>query len=181
MNEQELIQGLKDGKEKYLYILIDHYGKLFYGIIKSILCSSHEESFIDQCYNDVILTIWFNIKKYDENKGPFKNWLISLIRFKSIDFKRSCNKMYRNEVLSPNLEDSCNILSEIIKTEEKAELIKAIESLDEIDREVFKLRFLEESTIDDISSKLKISKSTVYTRISRGKIKLKNIIEGVTS
>ena len=66
---------------------------LIYGVIKSILSESYEKEYIEECYDDVILIVWFKIRDFDLERGKFKNWIISIAKFKALDYKR---KMKRN-------------------------------------------------------------------------------------
>lgn len=177
MNEIDIVKGLKNKDEEALYWLVDLYSNLIYGVIRSILDNSHEESYIDQCYNDVMLTIWFNIKKYDENKGKFKNWLISVVKFKAIDFKRTSNRLYRNQELKDTDTYSDDLINNLISKENYTTLLKIINSLDEPDKSIFRQRFIEDLDVKTICKNLNISKSNLYTRISRGKWKIKKIVE----
>lgn len=177
MNESDIIEGLKKKNEEALYWLVDLYSNLIYGVIRSVLDNSHEESYIDQCYNDVMLTIWFNINKYDEKKGEFKNWLISVVKFKAIDFKRTSNKLYRNKELKDTDICSDTLIDNLINKENYTTLLKIINSLDEPDKSIFKQRFIEDLDVETICKNLNISKSNLYTRISRGKGKIRKIME----
>ncbi len=46
--------------------LMNDFGKLVYYVAGNILKEDYEKDFIDECYNDVFTTIWFNIDCFDE-------------------------------------------------------------------------------------------------------------------
>jgi len=41
----------------------------------------------NECVDDTLLIVWYNISSYDENRGKFRRWLISVAKFKAIDYK----------------------------------------------------------------------------------------------
>ena len=176
MDDSNIIVNIIENDKEALDNLVDSYGKLIYGVIASVMLPNNMESDIDECFNDVLITIWTKIKSFDNKKGKFRNWIISLSKYKALDYLRrkrgfeSINESYCNDENS--LEDK------IISDEEKEILKKAIISLNEVDREIFTLRFLEDLDIDTVSKQLNIEKGAIYTRISRGKKKLKKIMEG---
>lgn len=175
MDVNDLIEDIKKGKSDALDDLVDEYGKLIYGVIASIMLPNNMDSEIDECFNDILLTIWFKIESFDLNKGKFRNWIISLSKYKALDYlrKRKVNEEFNDQILKGK-----SIEEKILNNEEKEILREAINSLEDIDKEIFTLRFIEDLSIEEISGKLNIDKGTLYTRISRGKKKLKKLMEG---
>ena len=100
MNDKELINGLKNQDLEALEDLIEKYSTLIYGVIASVLILSHEREYIDEAYNDVIMTLWFKSDSFQIEKGKFKNWIISMAKFKALDCKRKMKKDYKNKVLT---------------------------------------------------------------------------------
>lgn len=179
MSDDELVDGLKKHDMKYLHEFIDIYGKLIYGVLNSVLDKNHERHSIDECFDDVLLSIWYNIDCYDENKGKFVNWIISICKFKAIDYKRKSNKDYNlSDIDECNAEYNKSMEEEILLKEQKIELTNFINKLGEPDREIFNRRYFKEESIDDISKGLGIPKENIYNRLSRGRKKLKDLMEG---
>ncbi len=176
MDVNDLIEDIKKGKSDALDALVDEYGKLIYGVIASIMLPNNMDSEIDECFNDVLITIWFKIDNFDLNKGKFRNWIISLSKYKALDYLRKRKK--DEELNEEYISEEASIEEEMLSNEEKDLLKKSINSLENIDREIFTLRFIEDFSIEEISRKLNIDKGTLYTRISRGKKKLKKLMEG---
>ncbi|MCY6371168.1 sigma-70 family RNA polymerase sigma factor [Clostridium ganghwense] len=178
MND-ELIEGLKKQDIKYLNKFIKKYGNLIYGVINGILDKSHEKELIDECFDDILLNIWYNIDCYDCKKANFTSWLISVSKFKAIDYKRKSNKTYNLCNISDlNLEDKNRVDEELKLEEQSKELMDLISELHEKDREIFIRKYLNEESIENISKSLKIPKENIYNRLSRGRKKLKSLMEG---
>ncbi|ACD23016.1 MULTISPECIES: sigma-70 family RNA polymerase sigma factor [unclassified Clostridium] len=176
MLDDKLINKIKERKNEGLDMLIDEYGKLCYGVISSVLAPNNMNESIDECFDDVLITVWYKIELFEAVKGSLRNWIISVCKFKALDYLRK--KRENLEINNEKIEDEINIENHIIKEEEKEELLKAIEKLGDMDRDIFKLRFIEERDIEYISNKLGIEKGSIYTRISRGKTKLRKLMEG---
>ncbi|GGE82873.1 sigma-70 family RNA polymerase sigma factor [Priestia taiwanensis] len=179
MNERRILNGLADKELDALNQFIFQYSKLVYGVIGSILNEPNEKSSIEECYNDVLLLIWYKSEYYDEKKGSFKNWLISVVKFKALDYKRKYKtKQIEQQMEEVIIQDDIDLEKLLVKKEKRILVLQAINELEEIDRYIFKQRFLLDKSIDDISVALQMSTSAIYTRISRGKPKLKKRMEG---
>lgn len=94
MSDKDLIDKSKIGDPRALDEMITKYSNLIYGVSKRILSDSHEEKYIDDCFNDVLIIIWHNSHKFNFNVGSFKNWIISISKNQAIDYKRVSNKLY---------------------------------------------------------------------------------------
>jgi len=84
INEENFLNQLKKKNEKALDYVIDTYGWIIKSVIKKHLYNL--QSVQDECINDVLLGLWNNIDKFDENKSEFKNWIAGIAKFKAIDY-----------------------------------------------------------------------------------------------
>ena len=176
MTDTKIINGLRNQDTKFLDLLIDGYGKLIYAVINNILDRSQNKNDIDECFDDILLNIWYNIDCFDESKGVFKNWIISIAKFKAIDYKRKSSKSLSDvDINSTDIAESSNIEEELTLKEEYEELFKLIDKLNEIDRNIFINKYINEESISEISKDLNLSPDYIYNRISRGKKKLQDM------
>lgn len=179
MDDIELIEGIKKQNIEYLYKFIDKYGKIIYAVLNKTLDKCHEKQLIDECFDDILMIIWHYIDSYDINKGNFVSWLISVSKYKAIDYKRKSNKLYNLcNIDGLNIEDTMQVDKKLLLVEQKKELEHCIDKLDKNDKEIFTLRYLKGKSIDFISNAVKTSKANVYNRLSRCRKKLKDILEG---
>lgn len=177
INEKELIHRIKNKDIKAFASLMDDFGKLVYYIAGNILNEDYEKDFIDECYNDVFTTIWFNIDCFDEEKGNFKNWLISITKYKAIDIKR---KNFKSSNYVEYTDEITTIEDKALEKIEDEEIIDNIlNNLEEKDKIIFIKRYLEGYSIKEIAKELGYSENYIHTRISRTRKKLKNIKEDV--
>lgn len=173
-NDYSLVQGIKNKDKTSLCKLMDSYGKLVIYISSKILNSPYEKEFVDECYNDVFTTIWFNIDCFNEEKGCFKNWLISITKYKALDIKRKNCKVNNSVEYIPNILPSEENNFEKIENIQMINLL--LENIDEKDRLILIKRYYEGFSIKEIALKLDCTEDYIYTRISRARKKLKRIV-----
>ncbi|OOM14604.1 sigma-70 family RNA polymerase sigma factor [Clostridium saccharobutylicum] len=170
--EKNYISRLKKGKEDALEFIVDKYLGLVKCAVYKVLSTSDKNGIIEECINDVFLSIWNNSDKFTGEEVDFKKWIFKIARFKAIDY-------YRKEVKNLNLsiedrEISANELveEEIIKEEERSELINLINTLQPMDRDIFVMKFFLGVKSDDIARKFGLTRAAIDNRIYRGKKKL---------
>ncbi|MED4653785.1 sigma-70 family RNA polymerase sigma factor [Bacillus pseudomycoides] len=179
MNDRELVDEIKKQNTEALDQLILQYSKLIYGVIGSVLGENHERAEIEECYNDVLLILWYKIDSFQIEKGQLKNWIISIAKFKALDYKRRLKRKRIEQTIEQLiLQDDEDVEKGLLKEEEKEFVLKAVRQLDGVDHSIFYRRYIVDESIEDISRKLHMSTGSVYTRLSRGKEKLKRIMEG---
>ncbi len=171
MEDNEILLDLINGEQFALDNLSRAYGKLIYGVINKVLCNYSEINDVDECFNDVLIALWRNIDCYDNTKGSLKNFLISVAKYKAIDYKRKISKRKINlelkeEIVSIGINENIEVDNE--------EFYMLLESLKEEDKKIFIKRYLLDESIEKISEELSLSKDLVYKRLSRGRDKIKN-------
>lgn len=175
INEENFLDQLKKKNEKALDYVIDTYGWIIKSVIKKHLYNL--QSVQDECINDVLLGLWNNIDKFDENKSEFKNWIAGIAKFKAIDYKRKYLRELDNEKvddLNITVDDSTH---ELLKNELSLEMQEMMNSLKEKDRELFYKLYVEEIEVDKVSQETGIKRDVIYNRVSRAKKKLRDIFK----
>lgn len=173
-NDKNFIQRLQRQKEDALEYVVDQYLPLIKGISYKVLSPLENDGVIEECINDIFLSIWNNSKKFHGDSIDFRKWICAIAKFKAIDSYRKATKKveFTSEHMDLNAEKS--VEEELILIEDKAELIKLMNLLEPVDREIFIMKFFLGLKTDDISKKLGISNSAIDNRIYRGKKKLHN-------
>ena len=176
ITEENFISRLKNKDEKALEYVIDSYGWIIKTVVKKHL--SKLENHQDECINDIILAIWNNIERFDENKSSFKNWVGGISKYKSIDYSRK----YSERVSIENIENlsissKYDIHEEVIKEDLSEELEGMLNQLKPKDKELFIKLYVKEQEIDEIALDMGINRDAVYNRVSRGKKKLRDIFK----
>lgn len=180
INKDNLIEQLKSKNPKALDYIVDVYGNLLYKSIYSVLNSYGDKGIMDECLNDVLLSIWNNSNMFLGNSQKFVHWICVIAKYKAIDYQR---KFVRNrEVVDINnymIQSDLTTEDKVLANENRKEIIGYINELDGISKKIFIMRFLLEENINDIAQKLGVSRNVVDTRLFRGKRMLKERITSV--
>ena len=122
---------------------------------------------------EVYIKTWQNLPKYREG-GKFKQWICTLTANVCRDYFRSKSfKKARQEVGEDNLED---IYQEGVTPEDRIDskkrqkiILRAVDNLPKIYREVVVLFEFEEYSTEEVAQKLKIPTGTVKSRLSNAR------------
>ncbi|QCR31244.1 sigma-70 family RNA polymerase sigma factor [Lysinibacillus sp. SGAir0095] len=165
------ITRLKKQKEDALDYIIEAYLPLVKTIATKILHNMKRPD-IDECVNDVFLTVWQNARQFNGDAADFKKWIGMITKYKAIDRYRQIERQMTNEQFDAPLEEKASALQtdlSVIQREEKNELLFAISQLDAIDRDIFMMKYYLELTNLEIANHLGLSKAAVDNRLYRGK------------
>lgn len=172
-DENNYIQRLKSGKEDALDYIVDAYLPLVKGTVYKVLGTFKDDGLIEECINDVFLSAWSNVSKFHGDHKEFKKWVYVIAKFKAIDYYRVRIKKAEDILESIEITDETSVEDELITMENRNEIIKLINTLENIDRDVVVLKFFLGYKSDDIAIKLNITKASVNNRIYRAKRKLR--------
>lgn len=177
ITEENFIEELRSRNEDGLYFIIENYGWIIKSVISKHLfyLRSHQE----ECFNDCLYGVWENIGSFDSSRSSFGNWLGGIARYKSIDYLRKHLKT-RDERdiddLDIKVEDTS--IDGLLKEELDEEINYILSYLSEKDRILFKRFYLKEETVREISADTNIKEGTLYSRLSRGKEKIRENVGG---
>ena len=170
---EELISRNEDG----LYFIIENYGWMIKSVISKHLF--YLKDYQDECFNDCLYAVWQNIESFDKERSSFGNWLGGIARYKSIDYLRkhlrARDEKYIDD-LDIKVEDGS--IDGLLKEELGKEINYMLSCLSEKDRILFKRFYLKEETVRKISEDTNIKEGTLYSRLSRGKEKIRENLEG---
>ncbi|MEG0383631.1 MAG: sigma-70 family RNA polymerase sigma factor [Solibacillus sp.] len=162
---------LKKQKEDALEYIIDAYMPLVKTIAMKIL-HNQKRSDIDECINDVFLAVWQNANQFQGEPEDFKKWLSMITKYKTIDRYRQNEKQLVNEQSDAPLEKKAGALQierELIQKEAKNEILFALSQLEELDRNIFMMKYYLELSNSEIADSLELTKAAVDNRLYRGK------------
>ncbi len=168
------ITRLKKQKEDALDYIINAYMPLVKTIATKILHNMKRED-IDECINDVFLTVWQNADQFQGETKEFKKWIGMITKYKAIDRYRQAEKQFAREQSDALLEQKASSLHTdrfVLQREDKNELLLAISQLEEIDRDIFIMKYYLERPNIEIAENLGLSKAAVDNRLYRGKKRL---------
>ncbi|MCJ8012967.1 sigma-70 family RNA polymerase sigma factor [Paenibacillus sp. KQZ6P-2] len=172
-NENNFIQRLQRKKEDALEFVIDTYLPLIKGTTYKVLSPLKNDGIIEECINDIFLTIWNNAKKFSGDAADFKKWIYAIAKFKAIDYYRK-NRTKTDFITNDDLDfiPERSAEDELILREDQRELIHLINQLEPVDRDIFIMKFFLGLKTEDISQKLGLTRAAIDNRIYRGKKRL---------
>ena len=97
-NETNYIQRLKNHKDDALEYIVDKYIPLVKGIAYKVLSPLKNEWIIEECINDVFLSVWNNSDKFSGNSDDFKKWICKITKFKAIGYYRKEIKYLNRDI-----------------------------------------------------------------------------------
>lgn len=172
--EHNFIGYLKKGEEEALDFIISRYGGLVHAISYQIL-SSFGQPAVDECVNDVFLSIWQNAAQFSGEMEDFKKWVGTIAKFKAIDAYRRLEKRHARERTDEQLLEHAaeyDIQALLLEKEQKNALLVAVSELPEIDRDIFMMKYFLELPSQEIAERLGMTITAIDNRLYRGRKKL---------
>lgn len=172
-NENNFIKRLQRDKEEALEWVYDRYVPLVKTVVQKVLSRFNDYGMIEECINDVFIAVWKNSKSFVGDEKKFRNWICSIARFKAIDYYRKIVKKSEDILDEVDIIEKDTIEDEIVLAENKKELELLLNSLDEVDRKIFIMKYFLGFKSEEISEELNLTKASINCRIYRNKKKLK--------
>lgn len=116
---------------------------------------------------DIFINVLKSIHGYDEKKANFRTWLYRIATNRLVDYYRSRSYKYSNTLVSI---DNIQIFNEkdleitVENREDVKMIITAVNGLDILSQQIFRLKIFADYTFNKISKVLNIPESTVKTR-----------------
>lgn len=169
--DEKITEGILNGDEFALELLIDKYG----GLIKSIVYYhlKYFPEYREECMQDIFLAIWRNIKSYNADKNSLKNWIGAVSKYKCIDYKRK----YYKEICFEELDESVAGPESFAQNELAEEIESILNCLDKDDRELFYRHYILGEKICRIAKSKDKSSAFFYNRLSRGREKIRRSLQ----
>ncbi len=142
------------------------------GIHRLLVTRTGSTQDAEDILQETFIKVYLNISRYD-GRYTFGQWVYTIARNTFIDFKRrhkdelSIDENFiieRNNLPSP--EES------IISSQQRANIMSCMSCLSPIQQQLFKLRFLDDCSYEEICERLNIPMGTVKTNIHRARTKM---------
>lgn len=164
MITKQQLKRLRKQDEKVLTVVIDLYMPLVKAIAYKILQPIGRTDSMDECINDVFLTVWQNASKFEGEPADFKKWIGTIAKYKAIDHYRVLTKRAQREQVKEELPPVA-----IYDKQERNELLLLLSGLPELDRDIFLMKYYLQLPNNGIAQRLDLTKAAVDNRLYRGK------------
>ena len=132
----------------------------------------------DDLLQETFLKIYLNIHRYDSSY-TFGQWLYTIARNTLVDFTRkSRSALSIDEHFSSPAATTPTPEESIINSQQRLQIDKFLQNLSEQHQKLFRLRFLEEYSYEEIAEKLQMPMGSVKTGIHRARERMCRMIEG---
>lgn len=171
VDEAELLQRLRSRERNAINEAIEIYTPYLSTVLYRMAGTALPKEDIEEIVSDVFVMLWKNAEYIDLQKGTLRSYIAASARnlgLKRLNQRRDHTSLDEIEVPDQRdftLEHSYNDY-----------MWKAVMSLGEPDNEIFVRRYKFDEKLKDISKAMGLNISTIKTRLSRGKRKLRKIL-----
>ncbi|GAK02183.1 RNA polymerase sigma-70 factor [Geomicrobium sp. JCM 19037] len=118
---------LRQGDKDALELMYDRYGKLLYSFSYKM---TEDQQFSEEIVQEVFIKIWTQKSSYDETKGKFSSWLLTITRNTVIDHLRKKRETASEIATKEMAEDPDPSVEDQVEWNEKRGVVReAIEQL----------------------------------------------------
>ena len=161
--------------------LYDRHSRIVYGLLLRIL---QQAGTAEEVAQDVFLQLWRNAAQYDESRGPFVPWLLTLARNRALDTLRlKSERQRRREDQTEEMPPVVAVPQYEKELDEKrrAEKVRALMgSLNPQQKKVIELAYFQGLSHTEIAAALKEPLGTVKSWIRNGLLRLKEGLQATT-
>ena len=176
-NEQELIRRAQRGDGEAFRQLVEAYQTQVYRL--ALRMCGGDAALAEDAAQEAFLAAWRGLPRF-RGDSRFSTWLYRLTTNAAIDWLRR-EKRHRgmDDVTELELpDDGPGPQDQAEQAEAQQAVRRALGQLSEEHRQVLLLRYMQELDYAEIAAALEISEGTVKSRISRAKMRLRELLDG---
>ena len=180
LSDEELLRAIADKKVWAMEPLYERYSHLLYSLAYRVVMDAQVA---EDLLQETFFAVWRNASSYSQQSGMVRNWLISIIHHRAIDYLRSVrrrggvNKVpledieHEESMAVPDVWDQAwlNIQGTQVRT--------ALLQLSQEQRQVIELAYFKGWTHSEIAEGGKIPLGTVKARMRLGLLRLRRILQ----
>jgi RNA polymerase sigma-70 factor (ECF subfamily) len=161
--------------------LYERHSRIVYALVLRIL---QQGSTAEEVVQDVFLQVWRNARHYDEQRGPFIPWLLTLARNRALDRLRlKSERQRRQEAQTEEFPPILEVpqFEQNLDEKRRAERVRALmASLHPQQKKAIELAFFEGLSHSEIAAALKEPLGTVKSWIRNGLMRLKEGLQATS-
>lgn len=176
MNEEWILNGLRQSDIKSYEALIDEYSSYVVRVIRKVGGNLIIKEEIEEISADVFIKCWEKRESMKVESGKLKSYLGVMARNHTLNRLRGKGKFE----LIPLEEDTVDFTTpehEVVQKEDEKILEELLSLLPEPDRKIFIRRYFYMEKVLEIGKVLGINTQTVATKLFRGKKKLEKVLK----
>ena len=175
MNELKILKQCQNGNKQAFNELITFYYPFVY---KFLLKITNKNDVAEDMTQETFLKLIKNIDEFNvKGKAKFSTYLMTIARNCYLDYLKKHNKELQNIDIN-NIRNNISSEYDYFKNEDYNQLLKEIDKLPKLQREVIKLKYLEGYTLDEIAKIQNTNSNTIKSRLFESRKKLKDKLKG---
>ena len=143
-------------------------GKLFAISLNMLANRAHAEEVLQEAF----IKIWHNASEYNASKGTVISWMISIVRYRSLDSLRY-HKVRKEQSIGDDDYDSESIE---IDYDEETKLVNCIEQLEPKQKQAIHLAYYKGLSHSELVNHIQTPLGTVKSWIRRGLVQLQRCL-----
>ncbi|ALS34969.1 sigma-70 family RNA polymerase sigma factor [Pseudoalteromonas sp. K222D] len=143
-------------------------GKLFAITLNMLTNRAHAEEVLQEAF----IKIWHNASEYNSSKGTVISWMISIVRYRSLDALRY-NKVRKEQSLA---DDDINEHDIEVSYAENTKLVSCIEQLEPQQKQAIHLAYYKGLSHSELVDHIDTPLGTVKSWIRRGLVQLQRCL-----
>lgn len=176
MNDEKMIQAIRNRDEYAIGAVMDAYVKLLWSIAGQILHNIGAVQDIEECVADTFIYLWEHPEKFDARRGRLKTWLSVIARTQAIN---RCREIVKRNTVSLE-ETACieqmGVVDTVLQADARRKLATAINALGAEEREILLRRYYYDQKPREIAFALNINVKQVDNRLYQTKRKLREML-----
>ena len=174
MKEESFLRKMRRADPSGLETMMDAYIPYVSAVVWNILRNAMTKEDAEEVVSDVFLAAWN--RAADIRPGYAKQWLGAVARNMAKNKLRQMGKTLPLEEDVLEIPDEFTPVTLTEQAEERKNVCRAVDSLEEPDREIFLRHYYYAQTVTEIGQSMDLNVSTVKTKLRRGRLRLKELL-----
>ena len=175
VNPDALLLATARGDGEAFAELFDAVAPKVVGVVRRVV---RDPSLSEEVAQEVMTEVWRKAKRFDPDRGSALTWIMTIAHRRAVDRVRSTQAARdRDEREGRKRVRPFDATSEaVVMADERAEVMEALDSLTELQREAIELAYYEGHTYREVAELLDAPLGTVKTRMRDGLIRLRDTL-----
>lgn len=174
MNDSQAVKALQQGDQKGLVALVERYELR---ALRTAFHVTRDPESAKDVVADAFLAVFEHIKGCDPDR-PFEPWLLTIVVNRAISVTRRVTRYQKVLSLLTRAPERHDPEAEVLRNELQRALADALKSLPAQERAALSLRYFLDLGEREIAESLGWPLGTVKTRLHRGRVHLREMLEG---
>ena len=177
-DDRRLVELVLEGDDAAFEHLFNRYREAIRRLfVQRLGASAEADADADDLLQETFIKVYLNIHRYD-NRYTFGQWLYTIARNTFVDFARkSRTSLSIDEHFAAPAATTPTPEESIINSQQRMQIDRFLEQLSEQHRILFRLRFLEEYSYEEIAERLQMPMGSVKTGIHRARERMCKMIK----